>query len=74
MLKPGGYFKPTSCKPMYKINIIVPYRDREEHLKLFLQHMHPFLQGQQLEYTIFVVEQVLFDCFRVRPSVSQSFW
>ena len=32
-------------------------RDRQQHLHLFLRHMHPLLQRQQLDYQIFVVEQ-----------------
>ena len=40
------------------VAIVVPYRDRESHLKLFLQHMHPFLQKQKLTYRIYVIEQV----------------
>ncbi len=38
--------------------IIIPIRDREEHLRLLLAHMHPFLQKQQLNYGIYVIEQV----------------
>ena len=32
-------------------------RDREEHLRMFVYHMHPVLQRQQLDYGIFIVEQ-----------------
>ena len=52
----GGQWKPNTCIPRYKIAIIVPYRDREENLKLFLNHMHPFLAKQQLEYGIYIIE------------------
>ncbi len=37
--------------------VLQPPRDREEHLKVFLCHMHPILQRQQLDYRIIVVEQ-----------------
>ena len=37
--------------------IIVPYRDRPDHLRRFLQLMHPFLQSQKLDYKMVVVEQ-----------------
>ena len=33
------------------------FRNRAEHLELFLFHMHPVLQRQQLDYQIFVIEQ-----------------
>lgn len=56
-LKFGGRYKPRDCKARSKVAIIVPYRDREFHLKIFLRYMHPFLQRQQLEYAIVVVEQ-----------------
>ena len=36
----------------------MPYRDRESNLKLFLQHIHPFLMRQQLDYGIFLIEPV----------------
>ncbi len=43
--------------------MIVPFRDRadqnrEEHLRIFLNHMHTFLQKQLRSYTIYIVEQV----------------
>ena len=53
----GGTFKPTECLARHKVAIVVPYRDRPFHLAVFANHMHPFLQRQQLEYTIFVIEQ-----------------
>ena len=56
-IEPGGRYKPPGCLSNHRIAIIIPFRNREEHLLLFLQHMHPFLQRQQIEYGIFVVEQ-----------------
>ena len=37
--------------------IIIPYRDREKHLTELLNHLHPFLQAQNLSYQIIVIEQ-----------------
>lgn len=54
---PGGHWFPTTCQADQHIAIIVCYRQREAHLKIFLNHMHPFLQQQQLDYIIFVVNQ-----------------
>ncbi|KAI0212777.1 Beta-1,4-N-acetylgalactosaminyltransferase bre-4 [Lamellibrachia satsuma] len=55
----GGGWKPTGCRARQRVAIIVPYRDRQQHLELFVRHMHPILQRQMLEYRIFVVEQAL---------------
>jgi len=54
----GGWWAPTSCAPRSKVAIIIPYRKREKQLRIFLQHMHPFLQRQKLFYRIVVVEQL----------------
>lgn len=64
-LEPGGRFRPKNCIARHKVAIIIPYRDREEHLKIFLQNMHPMLQRQQLDYGIYIVEEVqkLFNLF-----------
>lgn len=56
-LLPGGRWSPPFCNSPHFVAIVIPYRDRSEHLDLFLQHMHPFLQRQQLQYGVFVVEQ-----------------
>ncbi|XP_064612904.1 beta-1,4-N-acetylgalactosaminyltransferase bre-4-like isoform X2 [Liolophura sinensis] len=55
-LLPGGRWKPKDCVSRHRVAIIIPYRDREAHLKVFLQHMHKFLQDQQLDYGIYVIE------------------
>jgi len=55
----GGSWRPSNCTPRHRIALIVPYRNREPHLTIFLSYMHPFLQRQMLDYTIYVVEQVI---------------
>jgi len=54
----GGRWYPTRCVARHRIAVIVPYRNRTEHLRTLIQALHPFLQRQLLDYTIFVVEQV----------------
>lgn len=54
----GGRWSPSDCLARQKVGIILPYRDRERHLALFLNHIHPILIRQMLSYTIFIVEQV----------------
>nr|XP_027229655.1 beta-1,4-galactosyltransferase 2-like [Penaeus vannamei] len=53
----GGSWSPPQCLPRWKIAIIVPFRDRQSQVGPFLYHMHKFLQRQQLNYTIYIVEQ-----------------
>lgn len=35
----------------------MPYRNREEQLKIFVNYFHQFLQQQKLHYRIYIVEQ-----------------
>lgn len=53
----GGHWFPSSCQPEQRLAIIVCYRNREMHLRLFLNNLHSFLKKQMLDYTIFVVNQ-----------------
>uniref|UniRef100_A0A0A9Z9N9 Beta-1,4-N-acetylgalactosaminyltransferase n=2 Tax=Lygus hesperus TaxID=30085 RepID=A0A0A9Z9N9_LYGHE len=62
-LLPGGQWRPSHCKARDRVAIIIPYRDRTEHLSKFLANMHPFLQRQLLDYGIFVIEQYGNDVF-----------
>lgn len=39
------------------LGIIVPYRDRETHLKLFVPYMHTYLDMQNIDHKIYIVEQ-----------------
>lgn len=57
-LEKGGHWNPNYCKARSRVAIIIPYRDREEHLKYFLMYMHKILQRQELDYKIYVVNQV----------------
>ncbi|XGW05308.1 hypothetical protein V3C99_016016 [Haemonchus contortus] len=62
-LKPGGHYIPDGCKPLNRVAIIIPFRDRESHLHILLNNMHPFLIEQMLDYLIIVVEQVANQTF-----------
>nr|CDJ93229.1 Metazoa galactosyltransferase domain containing protein [Haemonchus contortus] len=62
-LKPGGHYIPDGCKPMNRVAIIIPFRDRESHLHILLNNMHPFLANQMLDYSIIVVEQIANQTF-----------
>ena len=41
----------------HKLAIVVPYRNREEHLKEFLPHMKKYLADQKIDNTIYIIEQ-----------------
>ncbi|PVD22494.1 hypothetical protein C0Q70_18308 [Pomacea canaliculata] len=58
ILQTGGRYSPGTCKALEKVALIIPYRDREKNLHILLRNLVPFLVRQQLEFTIFVVEQV----------------
>ncbi|XP_012270074.1 beta-1,4-N-acetylgalactosaminyltransferase bre-4 [Orussus abietinus] len=54
---PGGQWRPSNCHPLFNIAIILPYRNRRSQLAIFMNYIHPFLQSQNLDYRIFVIEQ-----------------
>ncbi|XP_011675760.2 beta-1,4-galactosyltransferase 6 isoform X1 [Strongylocentrotus purpuratus] len=53
----GGRWRPTHCKPKWKVAIVIPYRDRIQHLAILLRNLHHLLMLQNLEFGIFVAEQ-----------------
>ncbi|XP_013382383.1 beta-1,4-N-acetylgalactosaminyltransferase bre-4-like [Lingula anatina] len=55
---PGGSWFPKTCDALSHVAVIIPFRDRQTHLEILLQNLHPFLQHQKIHYTIFVIEQV----------------
>jgi len=59
-LQLGGSWAPKNCKARHRVALVVPYRNRLENLKYWLYNMHLFLQRQEIEYTVFIVEQ-MFD-------------
>ncbi|XP_058021674.1 uncharacterized protein LOC131189543 [Ahaetulla prasina] len=56
-LREGGRYTPKDCKALQKVAIIIPFRNRDEHLKYWLFYLHPILQRQQLDYGIYVINQ-----------------
>lgn len=53
----GGRFQPNGCRSKHRIAIIIPFRDREIHLKIYLSNVIPKLRRQKVDFTIYVVEQ-----------------
>lgn len=56
-VKVGGRYAPKDCISPHKVAIIIPFRNRQEHLKYWLYYLHPILQRQQLDYGIYVINQ-----------------
>ena len=54
----GGRSIPEDCRARHHVAIIIPFRDRDNHLRTFLYNIHPFLRRQQLDYGIYIIEQV----------------
>ncbi|XP_073663532.1 LOW QUALITY PROTEIN: beta-1,4-galactosyltransferase 5-like [Tursiops truncatus] len=57
-IKLGGHWKPSDCIPRWKVAILIPFRNRHEHLLVLLRHLIPMLQRQRLEFAFYKVEQV----------------
>ncbi|CAF0744901.1 unnamed protein product [Adineta steineri] len=57
-VRSGGGWSPKHCLARHRVAIIIPYRDRFEHLVTLLYYLHPILQRQELDYKIYVSEQV----------------
>ncbi|XP_030069693.1 beta-1,4-galactosyltransferase 6 isoform X2 [Microcaecilia unicolor] len=56
-IRPGGHWKPKDCVPRWKVAVIIPFRNRHEHLPIFFRHLIPMLQNQRLEFAFYVIEQ-----------------
>ncbi len=52
----GGSWAPPNCTPGHRVAILVPYRNRLEHLKAFLLNMHPLFAKYKIAYKIYLIE------------------
>lgn len=57
LVQDGGRYKPPDCISKHKVAIIIPFRNRHEHLKHWLYYLHPILKRQQLDYGVYVINQ-----------------
>ncbi|XP_078044847.1 beta-1,4-N-acetylgalactosaminyltransferase bre-4 [Augochlora pura] len=62
-VKPGGRGYPVECVARHRVAIVIPFRDRPQHLQALLYNLHPMLLRQQIDYQIFIVEQKGSDAF-----------
>ncbi|XP_005100646.2 beta-N-acetyl-D-glucosaminide beta-1,4-N-acetylglucosaminyl-transferase [Aplysia californica] len=58
-LRPGGSYTPDTCMAREKTAIIIPFRDRPSHLHVLLLNLIPLLKRQNIDFTLFVIEQEL---------------
>jgi hypothetical protein len=49
---------PQNCTARQRVAIIVPYRNRPTQLESLLDHLNPILERQQLEFQVFIVNQL----------------
>lgn len=62
-IKHGGHYKVIGCDSKQKIAIIIPFRNREQHLEQFSLYIHRFLPDQLVDYSLYVIEQTKFKKF-----------
>ncbi|XP_068438121.1 beta-1,4-galactosyltransferase 1-like [Clinocottus analis] len=56
-LREGGRYKPPDCIAQQKVAIIIAFRNRHQHLIHWLHYLHPILIRQQLDYTVYIINQ-----------------
>lgn len=47
------------CVCVLQVAILIPFRNRHEHLPILFQHLIPVLQSQRLQFGFYVIEQVV---------------
>ncbi|RUS87392.1 hypothetical protein EGW08_004846 [Elysia chlorotica] len=55
----GGNFRPRECLPLERLAVIIPCRNRTQHLHVLLNNLLRVLIKQRLDFTIFVIDQDL---------------
>ncbi|XP_052283583.1 beta-1,4-galactosyltransferase 1-like [Dreissena polymorpha] len=53
----SSYQEKSPCLSKEGVAIVVPYRNREEHLRVFIEEIVPFIQRQNISFHIFIIEQ-----------------
>nr|XP_040049428.1 LOW QUALITY PROTEIN: beta-1,4-galactosyltransferase 5 [Gasterosteus aculeatus aculeatus] len=53
----GGTVKLPDCLLRWEVAILVPFRNRHEHLPILLRHLVPVLKRQRLQFAFYLIEQ-----------------
>ena len=59
-MEQGGVYltnKNNFCKSNRNVAIIIPYRQRMTHLRIFINNIHRFLSRQKMNYGIYIIDQ-----------------
>ncbi len=62
-VRAGGLWSPDGCRARQKVAIVIPFRNRENHLRNLVNNLHGILRRQKLTYRIFVAQQVILISF-----------
>jgi beta-1,4-galactosyltransferase 1 len=54
---PGHGWRPEGCVPRWTIAVIIPFRNRQHHLNIFLRNFLRVLMQQRVGFHVFVIEQ-----------------
>ncbi|KAK2505037.1 hypothetical protein MC885_019300 [Smutsia gigantea] len=74
LVEVGGQYQPPDCWTRHHTAVLAPYYGQAQHLQHLLFHLHPFLQRQQLHYTIYVVNRVNNTAFHRGELRNVGFW
>lgn len=64
MMPVASEYFPHECRVMSRpllasqVAILIPFRNRHEHLPILLRHLVPVLQSQRLQFAFYLIEQV----------------
>ncbi|KAK3793560.1 hypothetical protein RRG08_023877 [Elysia crispata] len=58
-VRKGGNFRPKECTARERLAVIIPCRNRTQHLHILLNNLLRLLIKQRLDFTIFVIDQDL---------------
>ncbi|KAJ8315778.1 hypothetical protein KUTeg_007928, partial [Tegillarca granosa] len=72
-LQNGGAWKPLNCSPQHRVAIVIPYRNRYQHLITLLYFLIPMLKRQMIHFRIFIAEQVNITLLILYSSVFLKF-
>lgn len=46
----SGQYLPRHCRPQFSSAVLVPHRNREKQLEVFIPYLHNFLMRQEIHY------------------------